>query len=106
MGVAANPTRWGLMLDGTEGVVATGGGQERIRLEVCTAGSGAIGGWNAPDAAAAGDKFPHVRAAGYTCLRLPAGLAASPHDLARFLKFQLGLVVFRSRAGRALHYSP
>ena len=36
-----------------------------VPLELCP------GGWGSPDASGAGDKYPHVRAAGYTIMRLP-----------------------------------
>jgi hypothetical protein len=82
----------GLRLDRDQGVA---GGEdpalvcERIRLQPCTAGisdGGPIGGWAAADATLAGEKFPHVRAAGHTCLRLPRGRALQGEPMKPRLK--------------------
>jgi pullulanase-type alpha-1,6-glucosidase len=48
------------------------------------------GGWTAPDAIAAGEKFPHVKHAGYCCLRLPTTPTSTP-DVARLLKSQIAV---------------
>jgi hypothetical protein len=87
--LVASPTA-GLQLDAQGGVTSCNGngwggddGPVRyIRLEPpgeCAVGdpSGCTpgefdGGWSRDDARAAGDKYPHIRAAGYTCLRVPA----------------------------------
>ena len=99
--LVASPSA-GLQLDGGGGVTVStegwsGGGQgnvKYIRLEPpgeclpgdpsgCTPGE-VDGGWAREDARSAGDKYPHVRAAGYTCLRLPPD-----EDVNDLLKCQL-----------------
>jgi hypothetical protein len=47
-------------------------------------------GWSSPSAAAAGDKYPHLRAAGYTCLRVPEHA-----DVRQLLKCQLAVTARR-----------